>query len=103
MGKALVPFVFVFSPSLLLVTKDFTWPNFFLAFGGCVLGITCLGAALSRYLLVRTKPWENVLLVLAAFLLVAPELYSSLLGVVLTIPVVLRHWRVRHTDEALPA
>ncbi|MGN6537874.1 MAG: TRAP transporter permease, partial [Mesorhizobium sp.] len=69
----------------------------------CVLGITCLGAALSRYLLVRTRPWENALLVLAAFLLVAPELYSSLLGVVLVIPVLLRHWSARHTDEAQPA
>ncbi|RVA90120.1 DUF3394 domain-containing protein, partial [Mesorhizobium sp. M7A.F.Ca.US.006.04.2.1] len=93
---------FVFSPSLLLVTKDFTWPNFFLAFFGCVLGITCLGAALSRYLLVRTRPWENVLLVFAALLLVAPELYSSLLGVALLVPVLLRHWNARHTEEAQP-
>jgi hypothetical protein len=34
---------------------------------------------------------------------VAPELYSSLLGLVLIVPVVLRHWAARHTDEALPA
>jgi TRAP-type uncharacterized transport system fused permease subunit len=101
--KHLVPFVFVFSPSLLLVTRDFTWPNFLLAFFGCVLGITALGAALSRHLLVRTRPWENLLLVLAAFLLVAPELYSTLLGVALIVPVVLRHWAARHTKEALPA
>ena len=103
LGKALVPFVFVFSPSLLLVTKDFTWPNFFLAFFGCVLGVTCLGAALSRYLLVHTRPWENVLLVLAAFLLVAPELYSSLLGLALVVPVVLRQWSACDTEEAQPA
>src|SRR3546814_6634916 len=47
LGKILVPFVFVFSPSLLLVTADFTWSNFFIAFIGCTLGITCHGAALS--------------------------------------------------------
>jgi TRAP-type uncharacterized transport system fused permease subunit len=92
--------VFVFSPSLLLVTKDFNWPDFFLAFLGCILGITCLGAALSRYLLVRTRPWENAMLVLAALLLVAPEFYSSLLGVALFIPVLLRHWQARHSGEA---
>ncbi|KQZ14091.1 C4-dicarboxylate ABC transporter permease [Mesorhizobium sp. Root554] len=90
LGKVLVPFVFVFSPSLLLVTKDFNWPDFFLAFFGCAYGITCLGAALSRFMLVRTKPWENVLLVVAAFLMVAPELYSTLIGVALTIPVLIR-------------
>ena len=91
LGKALVPFVFVFSPSLLLVTKDFTWSNFTLAFIGCTLGIVCLGAALSRYMLVRTKAWENVVLVIAAFLLVAPEIYSTVIGAIMITPIVLRH------------
>nr|CAD6611155.1 C4-dicarboxylate ABC transporter permease [Rhizobium sp. TCK] len=90
LGKVLVPFVFVFSPSLLLVTADFTWGNFLVAFIGCTLGITCLGAALSGFMLVRTKAWENVLLIVAAILLVAPELTSSLIGVALILPVLLR-------------
>ncbi|CCF18839.1 TRAP transporter, 4TM/12TM fusion protein [Pseudorhizobium banfieldiae] len=90
LGKVLVPFVFVFSPSLLLVTADFTWGNFLVAFIGCTLGITCLGAALSGFMLVRTKAWENVLLIVAAILLVAPELTSSLIGVALIMPVLLR-------------
>lgn len=92
LGKALVPFVFVFSPSLLLVTKDFNWPDFVLAFSGCVIGITCLGAALSRYMLVPTKPWENALLVIAAFLLVAPEIYSTLIGLALIVPVLVNQF-----------
>jgi TRAP transporter 4TM/12TM fusion protein len=87
LGKALVPFVFVFSPSLLLVTKDFTWPDFFLAFGGCAIGIACLGAALSRFMLVPTKAWENVLLIVAALLMIAPEIYSTLIGLALIAPV----------------
>lgn len=66
LGKVLVPFVFVFSPSLLLVTSNFNWPDFFIAFFGCVIGITALGAALSGFFLVRTKIWENVLLIFAA-------------------------------------
>jgi TRAP-type uncharacterized transport system fused permease subunit len=41
-GFRLVPFVFVFAPSMLLVTAGFTWQEFALAFGGCVLGITFL-------------------------------------------------------------
>lgn len=91
LGKVLVPFVFVFSPSLLLVTSDFNWPDFFVAFLGCAIGITALGAALSGFLLVRTKAWENILMIVAAVLLVAPEIYSSLLGLVLLVPVVVRH------------
>ena len=87
LGKVLVPFVFVFSPSLLLVTKDFSWSQFVLSFVGCATGIVCLGAALSGWLVVRTKRWENALLAVAAILLVAPELYSTLAGAVLLAPV----------------
>ncbi|MEI5682494.1 TRAP transporter permease [Mesorhizobium sp. CCNWLW179-1] len=103
LGKALVPFVFVFSPSLLLVTKDFTWSNFMLAFIGCVLGIVCLGAALSRYMLVRTKAWENAILVIAAFLLVAPEIYSTIIGVIMITPVVLRHVTASRMERPVSA
>ena len=91
-GKILVPFVFVFSPSLLLVTADFTWSNFLVAFIGCTLGITFLGAALSGYMLVRTVSWERPLLILAAILLVVPELTSSLVGVALALPVLFRQF-----------
>ncbi len=103
LGKALVPFVFVFSPSLLLVTRDFTVPDFLLAFFGCSFGIVCLGAALSRFMLVPTKAWENVLLVVAAFLMIAPEIYSTLLGVVLVIPVLLRHLASLRSQKMQPA
>jgi TRAP-type uncharacterized transport system fused permease subunit len=60
MAKVLVPFVFVFSPSLLLVAKGFTWYDFTVTFFGCVLGITVLAAALSRFFLVEMKRWEQV-------------------------------------------
>ena len=103
LGKVLVPFVFVFSPSLLLVTADFTWSNFILAFLGCAIGITCLGAALSGFMLVRTRLWENVLLLVAALLLIAPEIYSTLLGAAMIVPVLLRQFlQFRGEAAALP-
>ena len=93
LGKVLVPFVFVFSPSLLLVTKGFNWPDFFLAFAGCVIGITCLGASFAGWMLTTLRAWERLVLAVAAMLLVAPELYSSLLGLVMIAPVLLQQWR----------
>lgn len=99
LGKVLVPFVFVFSPSLLLVTADFTWSAFFIAFIGCVVGITCLGAALSGFMLVRTRLWEQLLLVVAAILLVVPELYSSLVGALLILPVLVRQFKGLNTPS----
>ena len=100
LGKVLVPFVFVFSPSLLLVAKGFTWPDFWLAFLGCVAGITCLSAGITGWVLTRTAAWERVLLIVAAILLVAPELYSSLVGAALVVPVLLRQWAAMR--EATP-
>jgi len=61
MAKALVPFVFVFSPSLLLVAKGFTVQDFTITFVGCILGIVVLAAALSRFMLVELRRWEQML------------------------------------------
>ena len=97
MAKALVPFVFVFSPSLLLVAKGFNWPDFIITFTGCVLGITVLAAALSKYFLVEMKRWEQLLCFAAAILLIAPGLTVTLIGIAMTVPVLLRHlsaWRL---------
>jgi TRAP transporter 4TM/12TM fusion protein len=103
LGKVLVPFVFVFSPSLLLVTRDFTWSNFALAFGGCAFGIVCLSAALSRFMLVPTRSWENVLLVVAAILMIAPEAYSTAIGVALVVPVLVRQFMAFNATPAATA
>jgi TRAP transporter 4TM/12TM fusion protein len=96
LGKALVPFVFVLSPSLLIVTRDFTWYDFTVTFAGCALGIVALSAALSNFLLVQMRTWERWLAVLGAILLIAPGLRPTLIGLALVAPVVVRHaiaWR----------
>ncbi len=95
MAKALVPFVFVFSPSLLLVAKGFTWYDFCVTFIGCILGITVLAAALSKYFLVEMKRWEQYLCYGAAILLIAPGLAVTLMGVALTVPMVIRQLSAR--------
>jgi TRAP-type uncharacterized transport system fused permease subunit len=102
MAKALVPFVFVFSPSLLLVAKGFTWYDFSVTFIGCVLGITVLAAALSRFMLVELRRWEQMLCLAAALLLIAPGLWVTLTGVALVVPVLLRQIAARR-HALLPA
>lgn len=90
MAKVLVPFVFVFSPSLLLVAKGFTWYDFAVTFTGCVLGITVLAAALSKFFLVEMRRWEQLLCIAAALLLIAPGLVVTLIGAALVVPVLVR-------------
>ena len=92
-AKALVPFVFVFSPSLLLVAKGFTWYDFSVTFVGCVLGITFLAMAFSKFFLVEMKRWEQALCIAAALLMVAPSLTATLIGVGMVVPVLLRQFK----------
>lgn len=92
LAKALVPFVFVFSPSLLLVAKGFNWPDFVITFTGCVLGIVALAAALSGYMMSEMKRWERTLCTIGALCLIAPGLKISLVGVVIMSPVLIHQW-----------
>lgn len=100
LAKALVPFVFVFSPSLLLVAKGFTWQDLAITFVGCVLGITVLAGALSRYMLVEMKRWEQLICLAAAVLLIAPGLWVTLVGAALVVPVLLRQFAARRRQAA---
>ena len=65
LAKALVPFVFESSPSLLLVAMGFTWHDFSVTFIGCILCISLLAAA---------------------------GLISTLIGAAVAAPVMLHQW-----------
>ncbi|MFC0340064.1 TRAP transporter permease [Paracoccus niistensis] len=103
MGKALVPFVFVFSPSLLIVTQGFTLPDFLLAFTGAVLGIIALSAAITNWLLGPLLLIERVLLPIAALLLIAPEIVSTVIGAAILGAVILRQYLAGMRGDGLPS
>ena len=98
-AKALVPFVFVYSPAMLIVTKEFTWPLFLETTIGCIVSIVLLAASLTGYGLVR-MPWPQRLLLLAAALLVmSPNRTATLIGLALSLPVIamqVLEWRREH-------
>ena len=103
LAKVLVPFVFVFSPSLLLVAKGFTWYDFSVTFTGCILGIVVLAAALSKFFLVELKRWEQLVCIAAALLLIAPGLTVTLIGAAMVVPVLVRQiaaWKLVNPKPA---
>jgi len=100
LAKALVPFVFVFSPSLLIVAKGFTPADFAVTLVGCLLGIVLLAAALSKWLLVEMTRAEQALAVVAALLMIAPGLAPTLVGAALAVPVLWRHVAARRRAAA---
>lgn len=86
-AKALVPFVFVYSPSLLLVADGFTWTAFSVTLAGAIIGIGLLGAAFSGFLLTTLKTWQRWYIGLVSLLFVAPGLITMGIGLLLIVPI----------------
>ncbi len=86
-AKALVPFVFVYSPALLLVANGFTWWLFTVTLVGAMLGIAALGVAFSGYLLAPLRMWERFWVAIVSLLFIAPGLATMGVGLVLLIPI----------------
>jgi TRAP transporter 4TM/12TM fusion protein len=98
-AKALVPFVFVYSPALLLVADGFTWWLFTVTLVGAMLGIASLGVAFSGYLLTPFKTWERWWVALVSFLFIAPGMSTMIVGLLLMLPIViLQFYRQRDSD-----
>lgn len=87
-AKALVPFVFVYSPALLLVADGFTWYLFTITLLGAMAGIASLGVSFAGFMIAPlTKP-ERWYLALVSLLFIAPGLITSLVGLVLVSPII---------------
>ena len=87
-AKALVPFVFVYSPSLLLITNDFDLINLIITVLGTLMGIGLIGIAFTGYWIKPLKTFEQWLLGLAALLFVAPGLNSMIVGLIAISPTI---------------
>ena len=91
-AKALVPFVFVYSPALLLVTDGFTWSEFFVTLTGVMAGISFLGIAFTGYFLAPMSQLERWYVGLASLLFVTPGLTTMSIGAVLLSPILIRQY-----------
>ena len=87
-AKALVPFVFVYSPSLLLITNDFDLIKLTITVLGTLMGIGLIGIAFTGYWIKPLKTFEQWLLGLAALLFVAPGLNSMIVGLIAISPTI---------------
>lgn len=98
-AKALVPFVFVYSPSMLLVVPGFTWSAFAITITGCVLGILMLGAAMIGFIVAPVNAGERMLLGLASLCLIAPSLASTGVGLLVALPVLVHQLLLWQRDR----
>ena len=91
-----MPFVFVYGPAMLIVTPEFTWFAFLTTTFGCIAGIVLLSMAFGGFGLALLRPWERIVLGLAALPTIAPGLPSTLAGLAVASPILIRQviaWR----------
>ena len=79
----IVPFMFIYEPALMMINGWEQWHISALALVSAVAGCMCLASGLHGYLLTTSRKWERLVLVVAALLLIAPELISSIIGLAL--------------------
>jgi TRAP transporter 4TM/12TM fusion protein len=73
----IVPFMFVYEPSLLLIGD---WSTILLAVPTAIIGVMCLASGLHGWLVGPAPPWQRVVLIVAALCLIKPGFESDLVG-----------------------
>jgi TRAP transporter 4TM/12TM fusion protein len=86
-AKALVPFVFVYSPSLLLITGEFEINELIITLTGTLIGIGLIGVAFSGYFMRSLKNYEQWLIGFGSLFFVAPGINSMIIGFILVSPI----------------
>jgi len=102
-AKALVPFVFMYAPSMLLVVGDFNWYDFLEATIGCAIGVVMMGAALTGYFVAPITRWQQWMLGVAAIFVIAPGVQSGLIGLAIAFPIALLQFTAWRRARAMAA
>ncbi|TAK42034.1 MAG: TRAP transporter fused permease subunit [Betaproteobacteria bacterium] len=81
----IVPFMFVYEPTLLLIVKDWNaeWLSVIWAVISASIGVVCLAASLFGWLFGFALAWHRVLLFVAALCLIKPGLITDAAGLAL--------------------
>ncbi|MCP4074074.1 MAG: TRAP transporter permease [Hyphomicrobiales bacterium] len=89
-GKLMVPMVFVYAPTILIVLPEyFTWTSFLQVTLTCSVGVFAIATAVAGYFLAPLNAFWRVVVAVTGLLLVAPGLPSDIVAVFLAIPLML--------------
>jgi TRAP transporter 4TM/12TM fusion protein len=69
---AILPFVFIFNPSILLIGVD-TWPHIFWVAAVSLAAILIFSAATMNFFVTKSRLWESAVLLLVCFTLFRPD------------------------------
>ena len=86
-AKALVPFVFVYSPSLLLVAQGFDIYIFFQTLISAMIGIGLIGVSFAGYWFKNVPIYQRWYLGFNSLFFIAPGIETTILGLFLILPI----------------
>jgi len=81
----IVPYMFVYSPSLLMIGD---WPTIASSCVSAVIGVVLFAGGLHGYLITATNFWQRPMLVVAGLMLIKPGWESDLFGAALAVVVI---------------
>jgi TRAP transporter 4TM/12TM fusion protein len=81
----IVPYMFVYEPSLLMIGP---WPTILTSCISAAIGVVLFAGGLNGYLITATNFWQRPLLVIGGLLLIKPGIESDLIGAVIAAVVV---------------
>lgn len=94
----IVPFMFVYGPSLLGIGNIFSIAQTFFT---ASIGILALAAGLEGWLVTRATAFERIAFGIAAFLLIKPGTLTDLLGLGIVSAIVLKQFILRKRGEII--
>ena len=87
-AKIMVPFVFCYSPAMLLVLPGTTWADFLQTTLTCAAGVIVLGMAFTGYVNRPISMALRLALGFAGLMLVIPGTYTDILAVAIVVPII---------------
>jgi TRAP-type uncharacterized transport system fused permease subunit len=103
LGKVLVPFVFVFSPSLLIMAPGFSWTELIVSTTSCLISVTFFSAAFAGWLLAPLNGWRRWLLGVAGLPMIVASTSTIIASLLLAAPVLMNQLSARKAPREGPA
>lgn len=102
LGKLMVPMVFVYAPTMLIVLPEyFTLTSFLQVSITCALGVFAIATAVSGYFLAPLSGVWRLLMAIGGLFLVAPSLNSDILALVVMSPALMQQLASQKRSKAL--
>ncbi len=98
LGKLMVPMVFVYAPTMLIVLPEyFTLMSFLQVTLTCALGVFAIATAVSGYFIAPLNGIWRVLMAIGGLMLVAPSLGSDMASILVIAPVLIQQFASQRT------